>query len=253
MKTNCDIIQDLLPLYCDNVCSEESKQTIEEHIQECEQCRNDLLQMQKEIKGETPHINEQKVTKVAKTALKKKKTIAFVAGCLVVLLLVSLVIGAGFTYHALNSADGDDYDSLRAHAERYLGWQIQYIKQIEIKGDYLAALCKNEYGDWDLCVFKRDGLLKNRWVTHGKERGLNTGDRLGAYFYGNSEGVNVVVIFGGDVPSEVKSYRYETSDVTYICPANKYVLDIFIIYNQKVGGGFIDVLDENGEEIDYLS
>ena len=61
MKTNCDIIQDLLPLYCDNVCSEESKQTIEEHIQECEQCRNDLMQMQKEVKEDIPKISNTKV------------------------------------------------------------------------------------------------------------------------------------------------------------------------------------------------
>ena len=251
MKTNCDIIQDLLPLYCDNVCSEESKQTIEEHIQECEQCRNDLMQMQKEFKEDIPKIDEKKVAKSAKSAWNKKKTIAFTAGCLVVLLLVSLVIGAGFTYHALNSADGDDYNSLRAQAENYLGCQIRTIKDVEIKGNYLAALCRDDDGDWRLCVFERDVLFKDRWVAMGSRR---TDDgKLSSYNYGDSEGNAVIIIFGANIPSKVKSYEIINSDITYICSANTFVLDIFIIPDAHDISSTPHALDENGEEIDYLS
>ena len=39
MKTNCKIIQDLLPLYSDGILSEESKTLIEEHLSECEICK----------------------------------------------------------------------------------------------------------------------------------------------------------------------------------------------------------------------
>lgn len=38
MKHNCDIIKDLLPLYCDGVCSDASKAAVEEHIEECCGC-----------------------------------------------------------------------------------------------------------------------------------------------------------------------------------------------------------------------
>ena len=38
MKHNCDIIKDLLPLYCDGVCSDASKAAVEEHIEECGGC-----------------------------------------------------------------------------------------------------------------------------------------------------------------------------------------------------------------------
>ena len=38
-KIPCHIIQDLMVLYEDNVCSEESRQIVEEHIAECEECR----------------------------------------------------------------------------------------------------------------------------------------------------------------------------------------------------------------------
>ncbi len=36
---NCDIIKDLIPLYIDECCSDESKRIIEEHISNCEDCR----------------------------------------------------------------------------------------------------------------------------------------------------------------------------------------------------------------------
>lgn len=42
MKLNCEIIRDLLPLYSDKVCSEESKTAVEEHLKECEPCREEL-------------------------------------------------------------------------------------------------------------------------------------------------------------------------------------------------------------------
>lgn len=39
MNVNCEIVQDLLPLYEDGVCSESSRAAIEEHLQTCETCR----------------------------------------------------------------------------------------------------------------------------------------------------------------------------------------------------------------------
>lgn len=36
---NCDIVKDLIPLYIDGCCSEESKNAVEEHIRDCEDCK----------------------------------------------------------------------------------------------------------------------------------------------------------------------------------------------------------------------
>lgn len=38
-KRECDIIKDLLPSYVDEICSEASKEWIEEHLKECSECR----------------------------------------------------------------------------------------------------------------------------------------------------------------------------------------------------------------------
>ena len=42
---NCNIVKDLLPLYIDGCCSEESKKCVEEHIKACDKCKKVLEDM----------------------------------------------------------------------------------------------------------------------------------------------------------------------------------------------------------------
>ena len=50
-KISCDIIQDMLPLYYDEVCSADSRKMIEEHLQECEKCSNIFQKLKKAYKA----------------------------------------------------------------------------------------------------------------------------------------------------------------------------------------------------------
>ena len=45
MKINCSIVDDLLPLYLEDMCSEDSAAALEEHLQECAACREKLARM----------------------------------------------------------------------------------------------------------------------------------------------------------------------------------------------------------------
>lgn len=49
MKYNCTIIKDLLPLYADEVCSEESRRIVAEHVAECSGCRSMLEKMNSQL------------------------------------------------------------------------------------------------------------------------------------------------------------------------------------------------------------
>ena len=42
MKLDCEVIRDLLPLYAENMVSEKSRALTEEHLAECEPCRQYL-------------------------------------------------------------------------------------------------------------------------------------------------------------------------------------------------------------------
>ena len=46
---NCEVIRDLLILYADNCCSEESKALVEEHLKSCPDCRKALSDMNAEL------------------------------------------------------------------------------------------------------------------------------------------------------------------------------------------------------------
>ena len=83
MKISCEIIRDLLPLYHDNVCSQESCKLIEEHLDSCEECKAELNKYDAEIKG-VNNMNElESLKKIAQKWKNDKKT-AFLKGMAVV-------------------------------------------------------------------------------------------------------------------------------------------------------------------------
>ncbi len=45
MRISCEVIKDLLPLYHDGVCSDESKAMVEEHLASCDECKSELQAM----------------------------------------------------------------------------------------------------------------------------------------------------------------------------------------------------------------
>ena len=53
-KTECAIIEDLMPLYAEGLASEASARMIEEHIKECEECRSKLARMKAEEPARDP-------------------------------------------------------------------------------------------------------------------------------------------------------------------------------------------------------
>lgn len=64
---NCKIIQDLLPLYRDEVCSQESRQAVDEHIQSCPHCAEVLREMGREenLDRETADVDREKAQVIA--------------------------------------------------------------------------------------------------------------------------------------------------------------------------------------------
>lgn len=55
MELTCKVVEDLLPIYYDCVCSDESAALIESHIKECPNCSRTLIALQCEV--EIPKLN----------------------------------------------------------------------------------------------------------------------------------------------------------------------------------------------------
>ena len=99
MKYPCDIIQDLLPLYLDGVCSEESKRAVEAHLSECAACKEFYTAMQQADKtGVDPHSADRELQKAASFQNVRKKLVRkqiLAAFASVAVLLTALFAAAG--------------------------------------------------------------------------------------------------------------------------------------------------------------
>ena len=48
MNEDCEIIRDLLPLYADDICSTSTKELVEKHLNNCNECQKILEIMKKD-------------------------------------------------------------------------------------------------------------------------------------------------------------------------------------------------------------
>jgi Putative zinc-finger len=92
----CQIIHDLLPLYHDEVCSDESREMVEEHLVHCEQCQLELERMKAELpiaekKGIDPTMDDRLIQKIAATWKKGRKK-SFMKGAIITALSITTLI-----------------------------------------------------------------------------------------------------------------------------------------------------------------
>lgn len=95
-KVSCEIIKDMLPLYYDEVCSDDSKRMVEEHLSECNNCKMELEKIQNEIHIPKNNIIENRtdsnVIKNISTSWKRLRLKSFIKGGIISALLISIII-----------------------------------------------------------------------------------------------------------------------------------------------------------------
>ena len=94
MKMSCNVIHDLLPLYVDKICSDESKQLVEGHLTDCRDCSALLQQMlNTEIEADLKSERSDVILRQAKF-FKRKSAVAgaVIAGIFMIPILVCLIV-----------------------------------------------------------------------------------------------------------------------------------------------------------------
>ena len=91
MKTTCEIIKDLLPLYYDGVCSAESRVLVEEHINECSSCEKLLSIISEELAHPVIEPDEAKPMEHLRAVWKKEKAKSFIKGILIVIMVCAAI------------------------------------------------------------------------------------------------------------------------------------------------------------------
>ena len=166
MKYPCAIINDLLPLYADGVCSEESRQAVMEHLKDCACCRKEYEKMElyaaqnKKYDSAqaklTTFISTDSLIKVRRELLIKRILTAAVA----VLLVIGLTAGAGiFMKNNVHSVVyNPDSQNIRVVQEpdgdiiaRLYGteWESVYSRTIELEDGQNAVIFSMTSSSWD--------------------------------------------------------------------------------------------------------
>ena len=90
MSKECDIVRDLLPLYVDNVVSDTSREIIEEHLSDCDGCREYLKKLRDEELES--HLKAEKNAVIEYGTRQFKKRSALVGSAFSGLLLIPLTV-----------------------------------------------------------------------------------------------------------------------------------------------------------------
>lgn len=94
MSLSCKIIEDLLPLYHDGVCSEESRQLVDEHLSRCESCRAVLNGMMVELEVPRETADDKKALERIRSKWKKSNRKALLKGVVIALAVIILGFSA---------------------------------------------------------------------------------------------------------------------------------------------------------------
>lgn len=87
MNLTCGIIKDLLPLYAENLCGDESREAVEAHLETCESCR-DTLDGMKQPQSASP-LEALPLRSISKKIKKKQIRLTALALCLVLFLMTA--------------------------------------------------------------------------------------------------------------------------------------------------------------------
>lgn len=202
MKIKCDVINDLLPLYVDDVLSDASRELVDEHIKECGSCRKTLENMSGKVSiPVSPELrkDDTKPIKGLKKIVTKWKGLTV----LIAVLAVLAVLFLGFLY--INAKQVDiPYDGSNFTFELR---ENSYYLVYHGRGSFLITSCSTTSSpDINECSieFKQTLFEKYIWpLYHDKECAL---------YLCEKDTITKLTTFDGRViweanEEEVKAYR----------------------------------------------
>ena len=137
MKFDCELIQDLLPLYEEELCSPASRLAVEEHLKECRHCRRLTAPLPIEEPKELPQAD--RAVKKSMKKVRRRWLTSLLAAVLVfplLLLSVNQYRGSGLSFTNLD----DIYTAWRfLHALEEQDWETA-ARMHDFSGDYESIL-----------------------------------------------------------------------------------------------------------------
>lgn len=141
MRISCDVVQDLLPLYVDKACSEDSSKMVESHMTGCKTCKKTYDAMTGEGKTEelmkSEGFQKQQVSSVKKIKKKwsRSKKIFLVLGIIIGVGLLYILIKVAMMFGILGLVLLDSATT-----------KVQVYNDAAKYSEYIGENCNMEYG-----------------------------------------------------------------------------------------------------------
>jgi|GEM_PF-1684608 len=132
MKLSCAIVQDLLPLYEEELCSPESREAVRAHLAQCPHCAGQTRTL--EIEEFTPDNAEKAVSRSFRKVRRR-----WIASILLVLFLLPMLVGVGYLGWNEYHKEGICFSNLDE-----IKMASDFAKQLE-KGQYEKAANRRDY------------------------------------------------------------------------------------------------------------
>ncbi len=176
MKIDCKVIEDLLPLYMDGVCSPQTRIIVDEHLKECEDCSRLVVSM-KNMPFEQITSDITDADNILKKGFKKIRR-RWIVSITAMLMIVPIVLIGLLIYHEA-SGEGIAFSNID---EIYSGYRYLYhIKNGKFeKAAEMVDFTRQRYDLVDSVAH----MTKEEYQVYMKERlieKLNEYDKLGIY------------------------------------------------------------------------
>lgn len=197
-KVHCNIIQDLLPLYADDVVSPESKAMVDAHLANCSECREMLDEIRRSVL--VPQHSDTTLFK----KIKRKQQIKSVALAVVIALFFYAIIGAPIVAYVKDSfveynaedcivSESQDGSPIIEMSDRAKGANIYYLYDVDENGNTEVYICidsnrRSVVYDFISRLYKLDFSSEDIYVT------ATLGIGKHAQHYSNLPGVKALLV-----------------------------------------------------------
>lgn len=190
MRISCDVIRDILPLYAENIASEESEKIVEEHLNSCEKCRKYL----DEIKSPDPCMQKADEVPMKKLkALLLKKKIQVIAISAFVSLVTAVIIGANLVAPRYFSYS-DNIISLKESKDG----MVYAVFDDKVSGYGISSSLSDDKAGYAYHIVAWDSIWEGRIMkSEPKNIVLNpNGENVKAVYYYETDGSGEKLLYG---------------------------------------------------------
>ena len=188
MESKCNIIRDILPLYVENMISDDTRQFVDEHLSQCQECKQELEQIKLNIPLEEKYQDTNTPATVMKRIgldIKKKRVFtgvlsATISAIILILLFAHLTAPQYLSYtESLNLITVNENNG---------------IVSLSLSGEY--RISQREQGVYDISIYNTQW---NKLFNETRKQTITVnpnGDNVRTIYYVSNGGQEDRVIYG---------------------------------------------------------